>query len=136
MMSTMGMIRDGSFTTGQLNVGWSEDLNAMRDQPSAAKNEDDMSMANLLTINGNDLLRDMTSAKPTITITTNNETGLPRSTEVIVVELQTERKAHDMMTLFFIVLSPANVRAPSLRMNLLGLPNAPGIANVVMIDVT
>lgn len=29
-MSAMGMIRDGSFTTGQLSVGRSEELSVMR----------------------------------------------------------------------------------------------------------
>jgi hypothetical protein len=103
----MGMIRDGSFTTGQLSVGWSEDLSVMRNQPRVMKNEDNMFMTDLLTIDGNDLLRDMISANPTITITINNETlneaGLPRSTEVTVVALRSERKAHDIMTLLFVV---------------------------------
>lgn len=104
------------------------------------KNEADMSMTDLLIIDGNDLLRGMTPAKTTITITTNNETlnetGFPRSREVAVVELHPERKAHDMMTLLFVVLFSASVGAPSLRMNVIGLPNAPGIANVILIDVT
>jgi len=53
-----------------------------------------------------------------------------------VVELHSERNAYNIMTLLFVVTSPASVGAPSLRMNVIGLPSAPGIPNVVLIDAT
>jgi hypothetical protein len=136
--STIGMMKDGGVTAGQLSVCLSEGLSAMRNQPSEVMNKDNISTTDLPTINMSDLLRSMTPAKFTRTITTDNETfietGLPPSTKGIVVELHSERNAYNIMILLFVVTSPASVGAPSLRMNVIGLPSAPGIPNVILID--